>query len=61
MLLSCIVNLAAAAPPGVERAQRVIEIIDAEPARRQAGRERFKQYRAMGIEPTTHKVPAAGS
>jgi DNA polymerase-3 subunit chi len=56
-----IVNLAATAPPGVERAQRVIEIIDAEPARRQAGRERFKRYRAMGIEPTTHKAPAAGS
>jgi DNA polymerase-3 subunit chi len=56
-----IVNLAATAPSGIERAGRVIEIIDAEPTRRQAGRERFKQYRAMGIEPATHKVSAAGS
>ena len=56
-----IVNLAATAPPGLERVQRVVEIIDADPGRRQAGRERYKQYRAMGVEPTTHKQGAAGT
>jgi DNA polymerase-3 subunit chi len=56
-----IVNLAMGAPPGLERASRLVEIIDADPARRQAGRERFKQYRAMGVEPVTHKQSGSGS
>jgi DNA polymerase-3 subunit chi len=54
-----IVNLASTLPPGVEQAQRVIEIVDADAARRQAGRQRFKQYRALGVEPVTHQ-PGAG-
>ena len=54
-----IVNLAATTPPGLEGATRIVEIIDADAARRQAGRERFKQYRALGIEPATHKSGAA--
>jgi DNA polymerase-3 subunit chi len=49
------------APPGLERVSRLVEIIDADPARRQAGRERFKQYRAMGVEPVTHKQSGSGS
>jgi DNA polymerase-3 subunit chi len=55
-----IVNLATATPPGLERATRLIEIIDGDAARRQAGRERFKHYRSLGIEPATHKPGAAG-
>ena len=55
-----IVNLAAGLPGGLEAATRVIEIIDADPARRQAGRVRFKQYRERGIEPVTHQPGAAG-
>lgn len=54
-----IVNLASALPPGVEQARRVVEIVDGDAARRQAGRQRFKQYRALGVEPVTHQ-PAAG-
>jgi DNA polymerase-3 subunit chi len=50
-----IVNLAAAVPAAAAGAARVVEIVDDEPARRQAGRERFRQYRAMGVEPTTHQ------
>ena len=50
-----ICNLATGVPPTATTAKRVIEIIDADPLRRQAGRARFKQYRDMGIEPTTHK------
>ncbi|MDE2219051.1 MAG: DNA polymerase III subunit chi [Gammaproteobacteria bacterium] len=56
-----IVNLSAALPAGVADAKRVIEIVDEDPARRQSGRERFRQYRAMGIEPTTHKPGAASA
>jgi DNA polymerase III subunit chi len=55
-----IVNLAAATPPGLEQVTRVIEIVDADAARRQAGRVRFKHYRTLGVEPVTHK-PGAGS
>jgi DNA polymerase-3 subunit chi len=54
-----IVNLAAAVPPGLERITRVVEIVDADPARRQAGRLRFKDYRTLGVEPVTHKPGAA--
>jgi DNA polymerase III subunit chi len=55
-----IVNLADGLPPGVDQARRVIEIVDADAARRQAGRQRFKHYRALGVEPVTHQPSAAG-
>jgi len=54
-----IVNLAAGLPPGAAQATRVIEIIDADAGRRQAGRQRFKQYRELGVEPVTHKNASA--
>ena len=56
-----IVNLSAAVPAGVASAARVVEIVDNDPARRLAGRERFRQYRAMGVEPATHKPGTAGA
>jgi len=66
VLLSCgapappgvdvLINLAERVPPAASGAARVIEIIDADPARRQAGRVRFKQYRDQGVEPTTHNI-----
>ena len=66
VLLSCaalpptgaevLVNLAANVPALASHARQVIEIIDADPARRQAGRTRFKQYRELGVTPTTHNV-----
>jgi len=55
-----IVNLAAGVPPGAQQATRVVEIIDADAGRRQAGRLRFKQYRELGVEPVTHKSATAG-
>ena len=64
VLLSCsaappagvdvLINLSGAVPPAAQGAARVIEIIDGDPTRRQAGRERFKHYRALGVEPATH-------
>jgi DNA polymerase III subunit chi len=56
-----IVNLAAAMPPGLHQATRIVEIVDTDAARRQAGRLRFKQYRALGVEPVTHQPGAAGA
>jgi DNA polymerase III subunit chi len=53
-----IVNLGAALPAGVQAAASVIEVIDAEPARRQNGRARWRQYKELGVEPTTHKLAA---
>jgi DNA polymerase-3 subunit chi len=71
VLLSCgaaapagvdvLINLSGGVPPAAQSAARVIEIIDADPARRQAGRARFKQYRALGIEPGTHNIGGPGA
>ena len=58
-----LVNLSDQLPPAAAGATRVIEIIDDDAGRRQAGRERFRQYRALGVEPATHKpaAPAQGA
>jgi DNA polymerase-3 subunit chi len=53
-----LLNLAAAVPPAAERAQRVIEIIDADEERRRLGRARFRAYRERGVEPATHTIGA---
>ncbi len=47
-------------PPAASLAQasRVIEIIDADPARRQGGRERYRRYRERGVNPQTHHIAA---
>lgn len=39
-----------------QRFLRVLEIIENTEAAKVAGRERFKAYRALGIEPVTHQV-----
>ena len=50
------INLSEAAPEFATNFERVVEIIDGQEASRQAGRKRFKQYRAMGLEPVTHQI-----
>jgi DNA polymerase-3 subunit chi len=54
-----VVNLGSAVPTAAAASVSVIEIIDADASRRQAGRVRYKQYREMGVEPTTHKLGSA--
>ncbi len=44
-----LINLTTALPSRAELATRIIEIIDGNPARRAAGRERFKAYRDLGL------------
>lgn len=51
-----LVNLSQQLPVTTTAVDRVIEIIDGDDARRQAGRVRFRQYRERGIEPQTHKL-----
>jgi DNA polymerase-3 subunit chi len=51
-----LVNLAADVPPCAGVAQRVAEFIDGDPARRQAGRTRFRAYKERGLQPATHNL-----
>ena len=51
-----LVNLAPDVPACVAEARRVAEFIDADPARRQAGRARFRTYKDRGWSPTTHNL-----
>lgn len=51
-----LVNLAPEVPVCVAEARRVAEFIDGDPARRQAGRARFRTYKDRGWSPTTHNL-----
>lgn len=51
-----LVNLAPEVPACTDTAQRVAEFIDGDPARRQAGRTRFRTYKDRGIQPNTHNI-----
>lgn len=53
---SVLLNLADDAAPADAGHARIVEIIDADPTRRQAGRDRFRQYRERGWQPATHNV-----
>ncbi|MFO1399899.1 MAG: DNA polymerase III subunit chi [Steroidobacteraceae bacterium] len=55
-----LLNLASTVPAAAAQAQRVIEIVDADEARRRAGRERFRLWRERGVEPATHTIGAGG-
>lgn len=51
-----LVNLGDELPAGFERFERVIEIVSREPADRQAGRQRWRQYAERGYELRRHEV-----
>ena len=53
-----LVNLGRTVPPAAQHASRIVEIIDADEARRQAGRARFRSYRDQGLAPQTHHIAA---
>jgi DNA polymerase-3 subunit chi len=53
-----LVNLDDSTPEFAQGFERVAEIIGGDEASRQAGRERFKHYRDLGIEPETHQISA---
>ncbi len=51
-----LVNLASDVPAWYRQFARIEEVLDGDVARRRAGRERFRFYRAEGIEPQTRDV-----
>ena len=51
-----LINLTQGLPARPELAARIIEIIDADPALRAAGRERFKAYRERGFALEKHDI-----
>jgi DNA polymerase-3 subunit chi len=51
-----LINLTPQLPTHPELATRIIEIIDGDPARRAAGRERFKAYRERGFPLDKHDL-----
>ena len=53
-----LVNLSDEAPAFAGKFARIAEIIGSDEASRAAGRERFKHYRELGIEPATHQIGA---
>lgn len=53
-----LLNLGPDLPEGFEQFQRVLEVVSREPEQMQAGRQRFKSYKAMGHEVTHHEVGA---
>jgi DNA polymerase-3 subunit chi len=56
MASDVLLNLASVVPEAAAQATRILEIIDSEPARLQAGRERFRLYRDRGLSPQTHRL-----
>jgi DNA polymerase III subunit chi len=51
-----LINLDTDAPAEAGRFKRIAEVIDASDNIRQAGRQRFSDYRAQGFAPETHKI-----
>ena len=54
--IDVLINLAPEVPACAAQSLRIVEIVDADPARREAGRARFKAYRERGIQPTSHNL-----
>lgn len=53
---SVLVNLGRELPPSIERFERLCDLVDQDATIRQAGRERFRAYRAQGYTPEHHTV-----
>ena len=51
-----LINLTETIPEFMMGFQRVAEIISGDEQSRQNGRDRFKSYRELGIEPETHQI-----
>ncbi|MBL8260136.1 MAG: DNA polymerase III subunit chi [Candidatus Competibacteraceae bacterium] len=51
-----LINLSDRLPEGLERFERIVELVDQHPEVLAASRERFRQYRERGLTPETHKL-----
>jgi len=54
-----LVNLSESMPSGFERFQRVIEVVSMDAPDRLRARERWRQYKAAGLEPQRHDLNLA--
>lgn len=51
-----VINLAGSAVPDPLRYRRLLEIVPADEALRAASREKFRHYRALGLQPDSHEI-----
>ena len=51
-----LLNLAGACPPHFERFERLLEVVGADEAERDAGRERYRHYRSRGYPIANHDL-----
>jgi DNA polymerase-3 subunit chi len=51
-----LINLSAGFPDDAAGFERIAEVVDADPARKQQARDRFRQYRERGWTPESHTV-----
>lgn len=51
-----LINLRQQIPEHTDRHERIVEIIDGDESRRQAGRERYRQYQSLGLKIETHTL-----
>jgi DNA polymerase III subunit chi len=51
-----VINLADEVPDFFERCERIAEIVDSDPTRREQGRARYRSYRDRGYDPKTHTM-----
>lgn len=53
-----LLNLHTDFPENFQQYARTIEVLDQSEALIERGRERWRQYKALGVEPTVHKIPS---
>jgi len=51
-----VINLAGSAVPDPTRFRRLLEIVPADEGMRAASREKFRHYRALGLQPDSHAI-----
>ena len=51
-----IINLSDKHPTDLDHAERILEILDASETVKQAGRERYRHYKHLGLTINTHKM-----
>jgi DNA polymerase-3 subunit chi len=56
--LKTVVNLSNQCPAHFERAERILEVLDASEAAKETGRNRYRQYQQSGMTIKTHKINA---
>lgn len=51
-----VINLTRSAVPAPERFRRLLELVPSSEAQRQASREKFREYRKLGLNPESHPI-----